>query len=409
MIKVEFPQDRFLYYGNFADLYDVRDRYLVMKGGAGSGKSHAIAQKLIERCIREDGANHRFLITRKTQPSLRKSCFALIKDKIREWNMESLFHIRETDMSIACLNGNKFIFTGLDDVSKLKSIERITGVWAEEANEIQKEDFLQLDIRLRGDLPEYKQIILSFNPVDEQSWINSMFFKKTKKNSYIHESTVDNNVFADQEYIDILDSLADEDENYYKIYRLGLWGVLRGLIYTKHKIVLDKNWPDNFDETIYGLDFGYNNPSCLMEINVKDQEYYLRELLYKSKLTNSDLIKEVSELIPNKKSFIYADSAEPARIEEFERSGFKIFPSNKSVKDGIDFCKRKNLNIHEESIECIKEIRAYKWKEDKNGNPLDEPVKFNDHACDGFRYPIYTHFGIPQMEEEYGGFGTIRD
>ena len=75
-----FPYD---YFGKHSDILDIKDRYLVEKGGGGSGKSHAIAQKFVFRCLDEYDADHRFLIVRKTQPSLRKSCFNLIRDKIK--------------------------------------------------------------------------------------------------------------------------------------------------------------------------------------------------------------------------------------------------------------------------------------------------------------------------------------
>ena len=233
--------------------------------------------------------------------------------------------------------------------------------------------------------------------------------KKAKEDAFVHESTVDDNIFADPEYVKILDSLINEDQNYYNIYRLGLWGVLRGLIYTKFQIILDKQWPESVDETIYGLDFGYNNPSALVEINIKDSEFYLKEMLYESKLTNNDLIKKLERFIPNKRNMLYADSAEPARIDEIKRAGFNVYPSNKSVMDGIDFCKRKTLHIHEDSTNIDKELRAYKWKEDKNGNTLDEPVKFNDHSLDAIRYAIFTHCGKPKRVKEFGGSSEARN
>ena len=321
------------FFGNFEKIVFNDSRYLVEKGGAGSGKSHGIAQKLLYRCLTEQDANHRFLVIRKTQPSLRKSCFNLIKDKIKAWGVEPLFTVRDYDMQIKCNNGNSFLFVGLDDPEKLKSIERITSVWIEEATELKKTDFLQIDLRLRGEFKYYKQIILSFNPVDEQSWINEMFFKKEKDGAFIHETTVDDNIFADPDYVKILDSLADEDENYYNIYRKGLWGVLKGVIYTKFKTIQSSEWPKHFDEIIYGLDFGFNNPSALVQVGVRDGEYYLKELLYETKLTNSDLILKLNELIENKNDYLYADTAEPARIDEIRRAGYNVYPSNKSVKD----------------------------------------------------------------------------
>ena len=99
----------------------------------------------------------------------------------------------------------------------------------------------------------------------------------------------------------------------------------------------------------------------------------------------------MENLIPDKDRSIYADSAEPARIEEIRRAGFNIYPSDKSIKDGIDFIKRQKLHILKDSVNLIKEIGGYKYKEDKDGNVMDEPVKFRDHLVDAMRYAIYTH------------------
>ena len=40
------------------------------------------------------------------------------------------------------------------------------------------------------------------------------------------------------------------------------------------------------------------------------------------------------------------------------------------------------------SINLIRELRNYKWKEDKNGKQLNEPVDNFNHAIDAMRYAI---------------------
>jgi phage terminase large subunit len=384
-----YPQD---YHSKhfFPLLYD-QSRYLVLKGGAGSGKSRFAGQKIIHRIIYENGANHRILLIRKTQPALRRSSFALIGDTIKTWNLSKLFTQNKTEMSYECKNGNQIISAGLDDPEKLKSIERVTGIWIEEATEITHDDFMQIDLRLRGELETYKQIILSFNPIDINSWLNKTFFMQSREGATVDSSTVDDNEFIDTEYKKILDNLQNEDSTYYNIYRLGLWGVLKNLIYGNNVIMQAKDWPQSFDETIYGLDFGYNNPTALLEINYKDQSPYERELMYDKELTNQDVIEKLEVLIPDKRKAIYADCAEPARIEEIQRAGFNIHPADKSVKDGIDYCKRLKIMMHAESTNLIHENGQYKYKEDKNGNVIDDPVKFSDHLMDCRRYGHYSH------------------
>ena len=156
---------------------------------------------------------------------------------------------------------------------------------------------------------------------------------------------------------------------------------------------MDSVYPDIFEETIYGLDFGYNNPSALLEINYKDNHRYLKELLYGTKLTNTDLIEQLKMLIPVEKRMnpIYADCAEPARIQEISESGFNVIPADKSVKDGIDFCRSKKYHTLPENINLNKERSMYKNKQDKDGKCIDEPVAFMNHLMDCKRYADYTH------------------
>ena len=110
-------------------------------------------------------------------------------------------------------------------------------------------------------------------------------------------------------------------------------------------------------------------------------------------MTNADLKKRLKQLIPkeHRGREIYADSAEPARIEEIGLEGFNIHKSNKSVVDGIDCVNRFKLYSTDESPNVNSEIRGYKRKVDRNGRVLEEPVKFKDHFPNTLRYGAYTH------------------
>lgn len=148
-------------------------------------------------------------------------------------------------------------------------------------------------------------------------------------------------------------------------------------------------WPYNRGQTVYGLDFGFNNPSSLVEVTFYDNTLYWRELLYESKLTNADLINKLKGIPELRGQLIVADSAEPQRIEEIRRAGFRIQPAYKIHKDTIDFVKSKPLRIHSESGNLLREVKRYSWKQDKNGVLLDEVVKFDDHALDAGRYASF--------------------
>ena len=363
-------------------------RYEIFYGGAGSGKSYFVAQKKVYQHLKEKG--HKTLIVRKVARSNRHSTFDLIKNIIYSWQLSNLFKIKENDMEIKCVNGNHMIFTGLDDVEKLKSIAGITDMWIEEATEITESDFEQLNLRLRGKSKFPKQITLTFNPISSSHWLKKRFFDRKTDDASILMTTYKDNKFIDTDYRKVLEELKEQDEMFYRIYALGEWGVLENLVYSNYEVVSDV--PDHFDEVIYGLDFGYNNPTALVKIGILDERLYILDEMYERGLTNADLIDQLRRIVESTNSSIYADSAEPNRIEEIRRAGFNIYPANKSVKDGIDFVKRHRLYIHASCTNVIKEIESYKWKKDKDGNVLEEPIKFMDHAMDAIRYAIFTHF-----------------
>lgn len=68
--------------------------------------------------------------------------------------------------------------------------------------------------------------------------------------------------------------------------------------------------------------------------------------------------------------------------------------------EGIRVVKSKPLRITNNSTNILKEIRAYKWKEDKEGKIKlpEQPVKFNDHACDAIRYGVFTKMRRPVFQ-----------
>jgi phage terminase large subunit len=207
---------------------DNEDRYLILYGGAGSGKSYFAAQKILHRLMTEDG--HRILACRKVATTLRESVFKQLKIVIDSCGQGENYTINQTNRTFTYNpNGNEIICFGLDDVEKLKSITNITSIWIEEATELDEDDLDQLDLRLRGITPHYKQIMMTFNPVDENHWLRKRFVpddptKNPPKNLFIMQSTFENNVFIDEEYKDVLRSKAEQNPNYYQIYCLGIWG-----------------------------------------------------------------------------------------------------------------------------------------------------------------------------------------
>lgn len=207
---------------------DDLNRYIIFYGGAGSGKSFFVVERYIYKILKNMMMN--LLTVRATGKSNRDSTFALFKQVINKWKLSRYFKINESDLRIKCLlNGNEIIFSGLDDVEKLKSVTfskgELTDIWIEEASEILESDFNQLDVRLRGKGTK-KQIVISFNPIDINHWLKKKFFDIPRENLTICHTTYKDNEFLDDDYKKLLESYKDTDEYYYNVYCLGQWGVL---------------------------------------------------------------------------------------------------------------------------------------------------------------------------------------
>lgn len=379
---------------SFYPLLENKKRYLILCGGRGSGKSEFAARKIFYRCMKEGG--HRFLVLRKVRKTLQESCIKVVRQMLAE---NDVFHeYNKTDRIISFINPvgkmNEIIFDGLDEWEKIKSWKAATSIWCEELTEFTKDDFMEVDLILREPTSNYKQIITSFNPDEARApWIKEMFFDKKYPDSFIHVSTVYDNPIKEvrDQYLQVLERL--DDETHRDIYIHGKWAFAKGQIFDWDVVPLPKI---SFDEVFYGGDFGYSiDPAAVVRIYRKALEFWLEEVIYETGLTNMALARKmVSEGI-GPEDDVYFDSAEPKSIDELnEVQELNVKPSLKgpdSVRAGIDYMKSVKIHVIEGSENIKKERSGYKWKVDKSGRPLNEPVKFNDHAISGARYGIYTH------------------
>ncbi|ACC98403.1 Phage terminase, large subunit [Elusimicrobium minutum Pei191] len=374
-------------------------RTVINVGGARSGKSHAVAQLLIMRALNLQGIN--VGITRKTMPALKMTAARLVTDLLKEYGLYSEKNHNKMEHYYN-LGKSRIQFFSLDNPEKIKSAE-FNYIWMEEATEFTYEDYVTLLTRLSAPIKEpYKnQIFLTLNPSDSNSWIAKKLL--SAQNTQIIKSSYKDNPFLSKDYINTLLGLKDIDENYYRVFALGQWGANKNIVYDNYTFVDEIK---NTDNVIWGLDFGFNNPSALVKLYISDEGVYTEEKLYKSGLTNSALIKNLAEIIPpsQRHESIYADAAEPARIAEISEAGFNIHPALKDVKAGILSVKTKKLFINKNSSNLIKEIQGYCWKTDLNGNALEEAVKFNDHALDALRYALHTHFFISGKKPDVSFF-----
>ena len=373
----------------FLKLVNDNHRKNVLVGGAASGKSYDTAEKVLYKMLVEPG--HRFLIVRKVGRTLKHSVWDLLNSIIADWNMTSLFSTNKTDLSISCkVNKNEILFTGLDDVEKLKSVYGITDIWIEEASEISEGDFNQLDLRLRGHTAHKKQITMTLNPISALHWIKKRFFGNVERDTLTHRSTYLDNKHLDQDTIDTMEAITDP---YFKdVYVLGNWGVLGNVVFSDYIIEdFDYNETD-LENVCQGQDYGFAHASAIIRLGFKDDEIYIFDEVYGKGWTNGVFIEAAEEQLgPDAKYYQFTgDSAEPDRIKDWNDNGWNVDPAKKgkgSLRFGIDFLCGHRIHIH--ATKCpnmAREVQTYKRREDKDGNALDEFVEINDDCIAAARY-----------------------
>lgn len=387
----------------FKDPDQSQKRYIVMKGSAGSGKSVDTAQHYILRLMSDPGRN--LLCVRKSDVTNRDSTFAELQGAIFRMFGESYkkyWYINSSDMRLECIaNHNQIFFRGVNDEKqreKLKSIAvkrgKLTDVWIEEATELTQSDFEIIDDRLRGELPkgQFYQIRLTFNPVSSSHWIKKHFFDRADPDVFTHHSTYKDNRFIDDAYYRRMERRKEVDPDGYRIYGLGEWGEVGGLILTNYVIEDFDTSPERFDYMVNSQDFGYNHADCIGEVGFKDGELYLCREIYEFEKDTGELIELADKRGFNKSLTMWCDSAEPDRIKMWRKAGYKAKGVKKepnSVRAQIDYLKLHKIHIHPSCINTIKEIQQWKWKKnDKTNEYLDEPVNFFDDAMAMLRYSI---------------------
>lgn len=378
-------------------------RYIVMKGSAGSGKSVDTAQHYILRLMSDPGRN--LLCVRKSDVTNRDSTFAELQGAIFRMfgeQYKKYWYINSSDMRLECIaNHNQIFFRGVNDEKqreKLKSIAvkrgKLTDVWIEEATELTQSDFEIIDDRLRGELPkgQFYQIRLTFNPVSSSHWIKKHFFDRADPDVFTHHSTYKDNRFIDDAYYRRMERRKEVDPDGYRIYGLGEWGEVGGLILTNYVAEDFDTSPERFDYMVNSQDFGYNHADCIGEVGFKDGELYLCREIYEFEKDTGELIDLANKRGFNKALTMWCDSAEPDRIKMWRKAGYKAKGVKKepnSVRAQIDYLKLHKIHIHHSCTNTIKEIQQWKWKKnDKTNEYLDEPVNFFDDAMAMLRYSI---------------------
>lgn len=376
-------------------IYDIIDDYShrieVYFGGAGSGKSYGAFQKVLLKSLKEP---RRVLVIRKIGNTLKTSAWQLMLSLLSKSGIKEYCRINKSDLEMELPNGSVFIFKGLDDSEKIKSITDITDIVIEEATELTEDDFTQLNLRLRPAC-SYPQIFLMFNPVSKVNWVYKYFFlNKPNGNTILIHTNYKDNKFLSKEYCEELERLKDRNPAYYRIYALGEFATLDKLVFpTYTKKIISETEVKNLNRWI-GLDFGYiNDPSAIVEgrIDVINKKIYVCSEYVRKGMLNDEIAQTMIDLGLSKDKS-YGDSAEPKSIEEIRLKGINIEPTIKgadSILHGIQWIQQYELVVDERCFKVIEELENYTWKKDKKtGEYVNEPVDTFNHTIDAIRYGL---------------------
>jgi phage terminase large subunit len=354
---------------------------------------------MLYRVLNESDVKHNILIIRKVDRTIKKSVWTLMKNIISIWGLSSQFHFNQTDRTMIWKeNGAQFMFSGLDDVEKLKSIEGVTSIWVEEATELNQEDFEQLDLRLRGNHGCLKQIIMTFNPISDQHWIKKIFFDDPIQGVFTLKTTYLDNAFIDDEYKMVMENKKKSNPRYYNIYCLGQWGTAQGLIFNNVTYRPIKEADLDGYELVQGLDFGYtNDPSSFNQtfINLEKRKIFVFDGFYEKGLSNSALATNIKNMKAHR-TRTTADSSEPKSIDSLSAKGVRVRGAMKgkdSINAGIDFLLEFEIVVNSHLVEFKTEFENYSWQVNKDGKTLNKPVDDWNHFIDSLRYAV-EHFYI---------------
>jgi len=318
-------------------------------------------------------------------PHLKRGAMRDFFDIMEAWGWYDEDEHNKTDNIYTFRITNTYIeFFGLEDHDRAKGPGRDV-LFCNEANLLSKALFDQLDMRTKG------KVITDLNPSDFDIWC---YHLSDGPDAVRVHSTYKDNPFLPDAQRRVIEGYKEADPLMWKVYGLGERGASQEQIYTHWRMVSDV--PPG--EVVYGLDFGFRNPTALVRVTIADGCIFVHELLYQSGINTGQLLEIIPELIPDRYADIYCDAAEPKTIDELYRAGFNVKPADKDVYAGIMKVKSMPMHVTATSANLMQELRKYKWKTDMNGKIIDkEPVKMDDHLLDAMRYAVFTKLKQPRV------------
>lgn len=322
-----------------------------------------------------------------------------------EWQIYDQCKINKTDLTIELLNGSSFLFKGLDDSERIKSIADIDDIIVEECTEIDDFSFDQLCLRLRSK-KHYNQVHVMFNPVSKDNWVYKRWFAQdyNKGNTMVLHTTYKDNRFLPSEYIENLLEMEKNNPVYYRIYALGEFATLSKLIYTNWKVeYFDYN--EILKEkanrvAIFGTDFGYTNDFTTLICSIIDdidKKIWIYDEHFEKHMTNEDIYNMYEDHnVAGER--IVCDSSEPKSIEELKRFGCKrvvgAVKGKDSIMNGIQLIQQYEIIVDPDCTEIQEELKNYTFVKDKQTNEyINKAIDKYNHGLDAFRYSVMNYIG----------------
>ena len=381
-------------------------RYVLLEGGRSGGRSFEATQFALFLLVKS--TYFRGAIMREVMETVKHSVWQDLIDRITEQDMNARLKITESPMEVQMgdksIVAKAFKASSKNQTAKMKSLAGFNFVLIEEAEEINEEDFNNLDVSIRKSGVDIL-IILAFNPPIKTHWIVKRWFdlqpsehegyyhaqlkKEAEEDTlHIHATYKDNVKNLNPSTIRLLEAMATTNPEYYRHMVLGLVPSQKtGLIFKKWETITQAEFDALPYPSRYGLDFGYNDPNALVSVKVHDDALYIHEELYESFLDTDQLYNRIKHV----QGAIRADSQAKQTIETLRAKGLWIEPSTKgqdSVKNGIKNLLGYKIHITASSKGILEEAQNYSWAKDRNKMPTDEPEDASNHAWDAVRYAI---------------------
>lgn len=385
-------------------------RYRVMKGGRGSGKSHAAAEYIIER-MREKKT--RVLCCREIQKSIRDSVKALLVKKIDELGYglkgDNSFEVLDTEIRCRA-NGSLATFVGLrSNIESVKSTEDVDIAYVSEARTVSQTSWNVLTPTIRN---EGSEILIDFNPEKPDDPVDAMFAEGSVPPGSIvrHINYTENPFFPDVLRVEMEWDKSRDIEKYNHVW-LGLHKTnSEARVFKKVEV---REVPEPPADTVFrfGADWGYSvDPSVLLRMWIDGRTLYIDREAYRVGCETEDLPKlfagknganegevwtpELEAAYPGiedaKKWPITADSARPETISHMNKRGFKMTGARKgpnSVAEGIEWLQSYDIVIDPSCKHAAYEFTSYAFKiDDKTNQVLPILVDKDNHVIDAARY-----------------------